>query len=78
MSGLKNTAKRMMSFSKGKGYMTGAERQAKSEAKEKGRLDAIYAGAEIPDPEDSARRAKRKQAGQRGSRASTVLTDQLG
>ena len=78
MSGLKNTGKRMMSFSKGKGYSTGAERQAKAEAAEKGRLDAIYQGADLPDPEEGRRRARRKQAAKRGSRAQSVLTDQLG
>ncbi len=78
MSGLKNTAKRMISFSTGKGYSTKQERAAKAAAQEKGRLDAIYAGADLPDPEEGRRRARRKQAGQRGSRASTVLTDTLG
>lgn len=78
MSGLKNTAKRMMSFSKGKGYTTGAERQAKADAAEKGRLDAIYGAAQLPDEEAQRRKARRTQAGRRGSRAETVLTDQLG
>ena len=78
MSGLKNTAKRMISFSKGKGYTTGAERQAKAEAAEKSRLDAIYGSAQMPDPEAQRRRARRTQAGRTGSRASTVLTDTLG
>jgi len=78
MSGLKNTAKRAISFAKGKGYTTGAERQAKAEAAEKGRLDAIYGSAQMPDEEEIGRRARRKQAAQRGSRAQTVLTDQLG
>jgi hypothetical protein len=78
MSGLKNTAKRMISFSTGQGYSTGAEKRAKSAAKEKGRLDAIYGAADLPDEEQLRRTARRKQAGVRGSRASTVLTDQLG
>jgi len=78
MSGLKNTYKRVMNFSKGKGYMTGAERQMKAEAAEKGRLDAIYAGADMPDEEEGRRRARRKQAARPGSRAQTVMTDQLG
>ncbi len=78
MSGLKNTGKRIMSFSKGKGYSTGAERQAKADAAEKSRLDAIYGSAQLPDEDEVGRRTRRKQASQRGSRASTVLTDQLG
>jgi hypothetical protein len=78
MSGLKNTAKRMMSFSKGKGYTTGAERQAKAEGKEQARLDAIYASADLPDEEEVGREARRRQARRRGSRASTILTDSLG
>jgi len=78
MSGLKNTAKRLVSFGTGKGYSTSGERKAKAAAKEKGRLDAIYGGAQLPDEEEGRRRSRRKQAGVRGSRASTVLTDNLG
>jgi len=78
MSGLRNTYKRVLNFSKGKGYMTGAERGAKAAAAEKGRLDAIYGSAQMPDPEAQRRQARRKQAGRVGSRAETVLTDQLG
>lgn len=78
MSGLKNTAKRAVSFAKGKGYTTGAERQAKAEAAEQARLDAIYAGAELPDEEEVGREARRRQARRKGSRASTILTDSLG
>lgn len=78
MSGLKNTAKRIVSFSKGKGYTTGAERQAKAEAREKSRLDAIYGAAAMPDEEVTAREARRRQARRRGSRASTIMTDTLG
>jgi len=78
MSGLKNTAKRMISFSTGKGYSTKGERRAKAAAQEKSRLDAIYGAGQIPDEEEGRRRARRKQAGVVGSRASTVLTDTLG
>lgn len=51
MSGLKNTVKRIINLGKGKGYRTGAERQAQFEARtaaseeaasvEQDRLDAI-------------------------------------
>lgn len=78
MSGLRNTYKRVMNTVKGRGYATGAERAAKHAAAEKSRLDAIYAGAQMPDEDEISRRAKRQQAGRRGSRAETVLTDQLG
>lgn len=78
MSGLRSTYKRILNFSKGKGYATGAERQAKAEAAEKSRLDAIYGAAQLPDEEAQRRKARRTQAGRAGSRAETVLTDQLG
>ena len=78
MSGLKNTFKRAANFAVGRGYSTKKERHAKRMAAEKGRLDAIYAGADMPDEEVQRREARRRQAGRRGSRASTILTDTLG
>ena len=75
MSGLKNTTKRLINFSKGRGYMTGAERQAKREGKEQARLDKLYAGAEMPDEEMIRRNERRKAAKRRGSRQRNVLTD---
>ncbi len=78
MSGLKNTYKRLVSLQKGKGYTTGAERQAKAEAREKAALDAVYAGAQLPDEEALRMTRRREQARRRGSRASTILTDTLG
>lgn len=78
MSGLHNTYKRILNTVKGRGYATGAERQAKREGQEKGAMDAIFEGGDLPDLEEGKRRAKRKQAGRRGSRAETIMTDQLG
>ena len=78
MSGLRNTYKRILNFSKGKGYMTGAERQAKREAARQAELDEIYGGAPMPDEMEIRRAARRQQAKMRGSRAETIMTDTLG
>ena len=75
MSGLKNTAKRMVNFSLGRGYKTNEERRAERRAKEQERLNRIYEGAELPDEELIARNERRKAAMRRGSRVSTILTD---
>ena len=76
MSGLKNTIKRGFSLSQGQGWTTSKERRAKREAKEQARLDKIYAGADLPDEEVIRRNERRKAAKRRGSRISTVLTDE--
>lgn len=76
MSGLSNTVKRFANASRGKGYQTKDEKRAKDAAKEQARLDKIYAGADIPDEEQIARNERRKAARRRGSRVSTVLTDE--
>ena len=78
MSGLENTAKRMFNVGRGKGYQTNKERRAKGAAKRQQALDAVYAGAQIPDEEEVRRKERRKSARRRGSRAETILTDQLG
>ncbi len=75
MSGLKNTFKRMMSASKGSGYETHAESDVRRGGPKK-RADVVYGGAALPDEDDLARMARRRQARRRGSRASTILTDQ--
>ena len=77
MSGLKNTFKRLDSLQKGKGYSTGAERQAAAEAKAQGKLDSIYSAAGIPDDEAIKRNERRKAAKRQGSRANTVLTERV-
>lgn len=76
MSGLKNTVKRFANASMGKGYQTQEEKRAKDAAKEQSRLDAIYAGAEMPDEEVIQRNERRKAAKRRGSRQRNVLTDE--
>ena len=76
MSGLKNTTKRLANFSLGKGYMTKDERRAKEASKRQAGLDAIYAGAEMPDEELIRRNERRKAAKRRGSRQRNVLTDE--
>jgi hypothetical protein len=76
MSGLKNTVKRMANASMGKGYQTQKEKRAKDAAKEQGRLDTIYAGAQMPDEEVIQRNERRKAAKRRGSRQRNVLTDE--
>jgi hypothetical protein len=75
MSGLENTVKRLANASMGKGYMTKDEKRAKDAAKEQARLDAIYAGAEMPDSEAIRRNERRKAAKRRGSRQRNVMTD---
>ena len=74
MSGLKNTGKRLVNFSLGKGYKTNKERRMEREAKEQKRLDKIYASAEIPDEEFIRRNQRRKAAARRGSRVASILT----
>ena len=76
MSGLKNTVKRLASASIGRGYSTGREKRAKAAAKKQADLDKVYAGAQLPDEEEIARNERRKAAKRRGSRVSTILTDE--
>lgn len=75
MGGLSNTRKRMFNFSRGKGYKTGAERQAEGDAKVQAGKDKIFADATLPDEELIKRNERRKAAKRRGSRVSTVLTN---
>lgn len=79
MSGLSNTFDRFTNFMTGKSYMTGKERRAKVSAKKQKKIDKLYASAEMPDEELIRRNERRKAAKRRGSRISTVLTnDTLG
>jgi hypothetical protein len=75
MAGLKNTAKRLANLGKGRGYKTGAERQAEREGKEQAAKDKIFSGAIMPDEGLIKRNERRKAAARRGSRINTVLTD---
>lgn len=75
MSGLQNTMKRTLSFSKGSGYETHQESDIRRGGPKK-RADKLYSTAALPDEDDLSRQAKRRQARRRGSRASTILTDQ--
>jgi hypothetical protein len=75
MSGLKNTIKRVVNVSIGKGYKTNAEIRAEKDAKRKSSLDRLYASAQQPDPEALRRQQRRKAATRHGSRVSTILTD---
>ncbi len=76
MSGLKNTVKRVVNASLGKGYKTNREIRQEKAMKRQQALDKIYEGAEMPDEQELRRKARRKAATKRGSRVSTVLTDQ--
>ncbi len=80
MAGLKNTYDRVLRFSKGKGYKTFAESTAEIQAEEQAKKDELFAGAQMPDEEHIKRNERRKSAKRRGSRISTVLTndDSLG
>lgn len=75
MSGLKNTVKRLANASMGRGYKTNREIRQERQMKRQQALDKIYQGAEMPDPEELKRRERRKAAKKRGSRVSTVLTE---
>lgn len=75
MSGLKNTVKRTVNVSLGRGYMTNEERRQKKAAQRQAGLDKIYASAEMPDEEVIRRNERRKAAARRGSRQRNVLTD---
>lgn len=76
MSGLKNTVKRLANASMGKGYKTNREIREEKKMKRQQALDKIYEGAEMPDERALRRAARRKAASNKGSRVSTVLTDQ--
>jgi len=80
MSGLKNTVKRSINVSVGRGYKTNTERREKKEADRQGALDAQFSNAELPDEEQLELVERRRAARRRGSRAATVLTsgDTLG
>jgi len=76
MSGLKNTGKRLVNMSIGRGYKTNKERRMEKKADKQAGLDKIYQGAEMPDEEVIRRNARRKAAARRGSRQRNVLTDE--
>jgi hypothetical protein len=80
MSGLKNTAKRMVNASAGRGYKTDSEIRQEKKAKVQQKKDKIFSSADLPDEELIRRNERRKAAKRQGSRANTVLTnpDQLG
>ncbi len=85
MSGLKNTVRRLTNVSRGRGYKTNKERRAEvtedrenREAGAQAIKDEMFSNAQMPDSDDIRRRNRREQAGRRGSRADTVLTDRLG
>jgi len=80
MSGLKNTVKRTINASMGKGYKTNQEIREQKKAKIQKKKDKIFDNAEMPDEEVIRRNERRKAAKRQGSRANTVLTnpDQLG
>jgi len=75
MSGLKNTSKRIMNASVGRGYMTNEERRQKKKGKIKKAKDKMFQSAALPDEEEIRLVERRKAAKRRGSRAQTVLTD---
>ncbi len=72
---MSNAYKRVFHWSQGQGFATNKERKAKQEAKRQAKVDEVYAGAHMPDEEEIARNERRKSARRRGSRVSTVLTE---
>ncbi len=75
MSGLKNTVKRIANASMGRGYKTSRELRTERAAKAQAKKDKLFSSAEMPDDELIARNERRKAARRRGSRVSTILTD---
>lgn len=76
MSGLKNTFRRAANASIGRGYMTSGERKRKAAAKVQAGKDKMFSEALMPDEELIKRNERRKAATRRGSRVSTILTDE--
>ncbi len=76
MSGLDNTWRRMHNLNQGQGYKTKKEIKARKAKGKQDKLDEMFAGAEMPDSELIRRNERRKAAARRGSRISTVLTDE--
>ena len=77
MAGLKNTMRRLGNAGRGKGYKTTDERHAEEAAARQAVKDKRYdeAAGSMPDDEQIKRNERRKAAKRRGSRVSTVLTD---
>lgn len=74
-------SRRMGNWMRGSGFETSGEQKARKAAEAQGRLDKVYAGAQMPDEELIRRNERRKAAGRRGSRQRNVLTadeDMLG
>ncbi len=68
--------KRTWNWSQGQGFATNKERHAIHAKKKQDKVDKVYAGAHMPDEEVIRRNERRKAAKRRGSRISTVLTDE--
>lgn len=77
MSGLNNTRKRLFNLGHRGEYKTGTEMRQEKAAKAQAKLDEIYTqSAAVPDDEAIKRNERRKSAKRKGSRASTVLTEE--
>ncbi len=70
--------KRATNLILGRGYKTNTERRHEKAAKRQQALDQVFASAQMPDEEEVRRTERRKAARRKGSRAETILTDQLG
>lgn len=79
MSGIKNTIQKFANASSLKGFKTNEQvRRPKEEAKRIERRNKMYANAAMPDEEFIKRNERRKAAKRGGSRADTLLTNQVG
>ncbi len=78
MTGLIKHQKRATNLILGRGYATNKERRQEKAAKRQAALDQVFASAQMPDEEELRRTERRKAARRKGSRAETILTDQLG
>lgn len=69
-------SRRMGNWMRGSGFETSGEQKRRTAAEAQGRLDQVYAGADMPDEELVRRNERRKAAKRRGSRQRNVLTDE--
>jgi hypothetical protein len=75
MSGVDKMVRRTVRWFGGHGFMTQGEKKQKDKAQWQDKQNKIFQGVPMPDPEELKREQRKKAAGRKGSRASTVLTN---
>jgi len=76
LSGLKRFMNKAENFGGGRGFVTDKNLQAAAQGKRDRAQDAIFANAQMPDDAALKKAQRTKAASRRGSRVSSVLTDQ--